>query len=98
MGYTDANWGGGLNERKSTSDYVFLLNNRVIFWSSKQQNCISLFTMEAEFMAFSAAVQEAVWLRIFLNHLGLCENETDSVLVHNDNQAAITYTKDSKYY
>jgi hypothetical protein len=53
--------------------------------------------MEAEFVAFSAAVQKAVWFRRFLNHLGFCENETDPVLVHSDSQAAISYTKYPKY-
>jgi hypothetical protein len=84
MGYADADWGGDLDERKSTSGYIFLLNNGVISWSSKKQSCISLSTMEAEFVAFSAAVQEAVCFRKFLNHLGFCENKTDPVLVLSD--------------
>jgi hypothetical protein len=54
--------------------------------------------MEDEFVAFSTAVQEAVWFRRFLNHLGFCENETDVVLVHSDSHAAIAYTKDPKYH
>jgi Reverse transcriptase (RNA-dependent DNA polymerase) len=41
MGYADADWGGDLDEGKSTSGYVFLLNNGVISWSSKKQSCIS---------------------------------------------------------
>ena len=56
MGYTDADWGGDLDERKSTSWYVFLLNNGAISWSSKKQSYIALSTMEAKFMAFSATV------------------------------------------
>jgi hypothetical protein len=66
MGYAYADWGGDLDERKSTSGYVFLLNNGVISWSSKKHSCISLSIMETEFVAFSAAVQKAVWLRRFL--------------------------------
>jgi hypothetical protein len=53
--------------------------------------------MQDEFVVFSAAVQEAVWLKIFLNHLSFYENETNSVLVHSDNQATISYTKNLKY-
>ena len=56
MDYTDADWRGDLNERKSISGYVFLLNNGAISWSSKKQSCIALSTIEAEFMAFLAAV------------------------------------------
>ena len=59
-GYSDADWGGDLDERKSTSGFVFLLNNGVISWSSKKQTCIALSTMEAEFVALSAVVQEGV--------------------------------------
>jgi hypothetical protein len=54
--------------------------------------------MEDEFVEFSAAVQEANLLRRFLNYLGLCENETDLVLVHSDSQTSIAYTKYSKYH
>jgi transposase InsO family protein len=97
-GYTDADWGGDLDERKSTSGYVFLLNNGAISWSSKKQSCIALSTMEAEFVAFSAAVQEAVWLKRFLIHLGVFQGAVDPVTVNCDSQAAIAYTKDPKYH
>ena len=98
MVYTDADWGGDLDERKSTSGYVFLLNNGAISWSSKKQSCIALSTMEAEFVVFSAAVQEAVWLKSFLSHLEIKEDASNSVLVNCDSQAAIAFTKDSKYH
>ena len=97
-GYTDADWGGDLDERKSTSGYIFLLNNGAISWSSKKQSCIALSTMEAEFVAFSATVQEALWLKSFFDHLGVNANSADSVLVNYDSQAAIAYTKDPKYH
>ena len=70
-GYTDADWGGDLDVKKSTLGYVFLLGNGVITWCSKKQTCIALSTMEAEFVAFLAAIQEAMWLKRFLCHLGL---------------------------
>ena len=97
-GYTDADWGGDLDERKSASGYIFLLNNGAISWSSKKQSCIALSTMEAEFVAFSAAVQEALWLKSFFDHLGVNAKSADSVLVNCDSQAAIAYTMDPKYH
>ena len=71
IGYSDADWGGDLDQRKSTSGYTFLLNKGTISWSSKKQTCIALSTMEAEFIAYSAVVQEAVWLRRFFMNLGI---------------------------
>lgn len=60
IGYSDADWGGDLDERKATSGYAFLLNNGAISWSNKKQSCIALSTMESEYVACSAAVQEGV--------------------------------------
>ena len=60
IGYSDADWGSDLDERKSTSGYAFLLNNGTITWSSKKQPYITLSTMEAEYVACLAAVQEVV--------------------------------------
>ena len=54
--------------------------------------------MEAEFVAFSAAVQEAVWLRQFMNHLGIINVAIEPVRINCDSQAAIAYTKDPKYH
>ena len=47
IGYFDADWGGDIDQSKSTSGYVFLLNDSAILWSSKKQSCVALSTMEA---------------------------------------------------
>ena len=98
VGYSDADVGGDEEERRSTSGYTFLLNNGAICWSSKKQTCIALHSMEAEFVACTAAVQEAVWLKRFIEHLGFGNESTNPVLIHCDNTAAIAYTKDPKYH
>jgi len=97
-GYSDADWGGDLDERKSTSGFVFLPNNGTIYWSSKKQKCIALSTMETEFVVLSAAIKEDVWLKRLLNHLGVIRSAADLLLVNCDSQAAKTYTKDPKYH
>lgn len=48
--YINANWGGNYSERKSTSGYIFWLNKRAISQYSKKQACVSLPTMEVEFV------------------------------------------------
>ena len=98
IGYSDADWGGDLDERKSTSGYAFLLNNGAISWSSKKQSCIALSTMDAEYIACSAAVQEAVWLRQFLEHLKVIVGASNPVTIYCDSTAALSYVKDPKYH
>ncbi|XP_024196067.1 uncharacterized mitochondrial protein AtMg00810-like [Rosa chinensis] len=50
-GYCDADWGGDLKDRKSTSGGYFFIGNNLVAWHSKKQNCISLSTAEAEYVA-----------------------------------------------
>jgi hypothetical protein len=97
-GYTDADWAGDPDERKSTSGYAFLLNGGAITWYSKKQTCVALSTMEAEYVACSTAVQEAVWLKRFIEHLGFASDSGSPVMIHCDSQAALAYTKDPKYH
>ena len=54
--------------------------------------------MEAEFVAFSTAAQEAIWLKRFLYHFGVVEPVSQPVVVYSDSEAAIAYTKDPKYH
>ena len=60
QGYTDADWAGDLDERKSTSTYIFVLNGGAISQGIKKQEIIALLTMEAEYTAAATVVQEAV--------------------------------------
>ena len=62
VGYSDADWGGDTNDRKSTSGYLFQVCGAAISWRSKKQTCVALSTAEAEYMALASATQEAVWL------------------------------------
>ena len=97
-GYTDADWGGDLDEKKSTSGFTFLLNNCAISWSNKKQSWIVLSTMEAEFVVLLAAVQEGIWLRRFLEHLINKGDTIELVVISCDSQIAITYIKDPKFH
>ncbi|CAA7036896.1 unnamed protein product [Microthlaspi erraticum] len=54
--------------------------------------------MEAEFIACSASIQEAVWLRRFLQILQVTTEAYSPMTVHCDSQACIAYMKDPKYY
>ncbi|XP_075074757.1 secreted RxLR effector protein 161-like [Nicotiana tabacum] len=72
--YTDADWAGDRNDRKSTSGYAFLLNGGAISWKSKKQTCTTLSTMEFEFVACASVVQKAVWLKRFFEYLDITKN------------------------
>jgi hypothetical protein len=90
-GYCDADWAGDVDERKSTTGYVFLIGNGVVSWKSKRQPTPALSTAEAEYQAATSATQEALWMRQLLSELGfLLPTATP---LYSDNQGAIALAR-----
>ena len=48
VAYSDADWAGDVNDRKSTSGYIFQLSGAAVSWRSKKQNCVALSSAEAD--------------------------------------------------
>ena len=71
VGYSDADYAGSIDDRKSTSGYVFKLNNCIFRWNSAKQKTVSLSTTEAEYIALTTAIKEALWLNQLLKELNL---------------------------
>jgi hypothetical protein len=54
--------------------------------------------MELEYVVCSVAVEEVIWLRRFLQRLGVTAHAEDVVLLYFDSTSALVYAKDPKYY
>ena len=92
VGYTDSDWAGDIETRKSTSGNAFFLGSGLISWSSKKQHVVALSTAEAEYIALSSAACQAIWLRRILSELMheqigptkiLCDNKSAMALAKN---------------
>jgi hypothetical protein len=69
--YSDSNWGGDKEDRKSVSGWISMYNGRPISWQSKKQSTVALSSTEAEFYALSEAVKEALFIRQWMkNYFG----------------------------
>ncbi len=88
IGYSDADWGGDINDRKSTAGYIFKLNCGAVSWRNKKQTCVALSTAEAEYVALSAAAQEALWLKQLTSELTTLN---DPITIFEDNQSTMTH-------
>ena len=68
-GFTDADWVGDANDRRSTSGYCFNIGSVVVSWCSKKQSTVALSSTEAEYMAATMATQECIWLKCLMGDI-----------------------------
>ncbi|XP_052888074.1 secreted RxLR effector protein 161-like [Gossypium arboreum] len=83
FGYTGSDWGGSIDDMKSTSGYVFTLGSTIFYWSSKKQSVVAQSTAEAEYVAAVGAVNQAIWLRKILDDLNLHQEEAIWIICDN---------------
>lgn len=91
VAYTDSDYVGDVEDRKSTSGYAFLLSSGVVSWSSKKQPIVTLSTTEAEFVAAASCASQVVWMRRILEKLG--HSQGGSTTVFCDNSSMIKLSK-----
>lgn len=96
VGYSDSDWAGDLDDRKSVSGYMFKLCGAPISWRSKKQTSVALSTAEAEYIALSGATQEAVWLRQLTSELRF--KQTKPTVIYEDNQSAISLAQNAQFH
>ncbi|CAI0447039.1 unnamed protein product [Linum tenue] len=70
IGYTDSDSAGDLDDRQSTSGYVFFFAGGAISRGSKKHPVVTLSTTEAEFVAASYCATQCVWLQRLLVQMG----------------------------
>jgi hypothetical protein len=61
--YTDADWAGSLDDRRSTSGYCTFVGGNIVSWRSKKQTVVARSTAEAEFRAMAHGLCEVLWLK-----------------------------------
>jgi hypothetical protein len=71
VGYVDTDYARDLNDRRSTTGYVFTLAGGPICWRSMIQSTVAMSTTEVEYMAAAKTAKEALWLTRLVRELGI---------------------------
>ena len=87
FGFSDADWGGCADTRRSISGYCFFIGKSLVSWKSKKQNTVSCSSAEAEYRVLASATRELQWMCFLLHDL----HQTPSRLpvFYCDNRSAL---------
>ena len=96
VAYSDADWAGCRDDRKSTSGGAFYLGNSCVSWFSKKQESVSLSTTEAEYIAAAAACTQVIWMKRQLRDITRVVLGT--TVIRCDNQSAINLSKNCVHH
>lgn len=94
IGFTDADYAGNPDMRRSTGGYVFTLCGGPVFWMSQKTVVMSM--TEAEYIAANDATKEMIWLKRFLESVGAINNGPTTMKI--DNQGTIKLIKNLEYH
>ncbi|XP_020243713.1 uncharacterized protein LOC109821972 [Asparagus officinalis] len=70
VAFTDSDYAGDLDDRKSTSGYFFLIGGSAVSWASKKQPIVTLSTTETEYVVATGCAQQVIWLKQVLEEMG----------------------------
>ena len=87
VGYSDFDWVGSVEDRKSTFRCCFNLGSAMVSWFSRKQSSVSLSTTEDEYIIACMVASEAIWLQKLL--AGLFGQRLEPTLIHCDNQSCV---------
>ena len=89
-GYSDVDWAGNADDRKSTSRGCFYVGNNLVSWMSKKQNSISLSIVEVDYIAAGSCCTQLLWMQKLFHDYGICQ---EHLTIYCDNTSAINISK-----
>ena len=90
QGYANSDWAGNCDDIKSTFGYCYSFGSGIFSWCSKKQEIIAQSTVEAEYVAATAAANQVLWLRKILADLDMEQRKATKVNVDNLDVIAIS--------
>lgn len=94
--YSDSDWAGCSEIRRSTGGFCTMLGSNVISWSAKRHETVSKSSTEAEYRTMSLAASEIVWLQNLLRVMGLQQQRMPLLLC--DNLSAVCLTANPMFH
>ena len=96
VGFSDSDYAGCVDDKKSTFGYIFVMVEGVVSWKSIKKILTSSFTMEAKYMACFEATCHAMWLWNFISVLEVVHSISRPLKLFCDNFVAVSFSRNTR--
>ncbi|XP_051117855.1 secreted RxLR effector protein 161-like [Andrographis paniculata] len=96
IGYSDSDYVGCTDNRKSRSGYMFMLAGGAISWRSAKQSITATSTTEAECVSCFEASLHGVWLKSSISEFRVVDSISRPIKLYCDNSVAVFMAKKNK--
>jgi len=96
IGYSDSDFAGCQDSKRSTSRYIFMLAGGAISWKSVKQTLIASSTMDVEFIACFEASNHGIWLKNCVTGLRVVDDIERPLKIYCDNNSIVLYSNNNK--
>ena len=95
-GYSDSDFAGCPDDRKSTYGFIFMMAGGAVSWKSVKQTLTATSTMEAEYVACYEATCQAMWLKKLIFGFHIVESISKPLVIYCDNTAAVHFSQNNR--
>ncbi|PKU78515.1 Retrovirus-related Pol polyprotein from transposon TNT 1-94 [Dendrobium catenatum] len=94
--FSDADWAGDPESRKSTSGFCSFLGDTLVSWTVKKQQTVARSSTESEYRALAALTANVIWIRKLLTELGVPQSQPTNI--YCDNMSAIALANNPVFH
>ena len=95
VGFSDSDYVGCMDDKKSTFDYIFMMDEGAVSWKSVKQTLTTSSAIEAKDVACYEATCYAIWLQNFISALEVVHSISRPLKLFYDNSVVVSFSKNS---
>ena len=96
IGFSDSDYAGYMDDKRSISGYIFMMTRGIVSWKSVKQTLTASSTIEAEYVACYKATCHAIWLRNFILALEVVQSISRLLKLFYDNSTTVSFSRNTR--